>query len=88
MHLEGDSTVSGVLSVASVPSASGEIDSSGAIDFSVISGTFLSDKTLSLMNLSSKNAASRASMMEFVPRFKNLQASLSLAKQRTHTCLL
>jgi len=50
MRLEGGSIPSVVSSSASVPFTSGEIDSSGAIDFSAFSVTSLSDKPLSLMN--------------------------------------
>ena len=63
MRLEGCSIASRVSSSASVPSASGEIDPSSAIDFLAFSGTSLSVKSLSLMNLFSKNSVSRASMM-------------------------
>ena len=80
MRLEGGFIASGVSFSASVPSSSGEIDLSGAIDFPVFLGTSLSAKSLSLMKLSLKNSASRASMMELVSRFRNLHALLSLAK--------
>jgi len=43
MCLEGSSTSSEVYYSTSVPSASKEIDSSGAIDFSASSDTSLSD---------------------------------------------
>jgi len=82
MCLEGGSIASGVSSLALIPYAFGEINLFGAIDFSAFSGTSLSDKFLSLMNLSLKNSASRASMMKLMPRFRNLRASLSLAKLR------
>jgi len=78
MSLEGYSVTFGVSSSVLTPSASGEIDSAGVIDFLAFSGTALSDKSLSLINLSSKNSASRALMMELVPRSRNLQASLFL----------
>ena len=83
MHLEGGFTTSRFSSSASVHSVSGEMIH--LVDFSIFSGTFLSDKPLSLMNLSSKNFASHASMMELMLRSINLQISLSLAKPRnTH----
>ena len=68
--------------LALTPSTSEEIESSGAIVFSAFSGTSLSDKPLSLINLSSKNYAFRASMIELLLRSRNLQASLSSIRPR------